>query len=379
MLMPDDKIFSLTELQKQILASESIKQIPWGSLRKPPDYSNSIFENGALERGQGAIAYGPSGCGKSTLAFQASGCWAAGMAGMHIMPVKPLRIAALQTEDSLNDLRKYCEGIFAQRIFTPEKIALIEKNFLIMEPVPGGDPEYLKKLLDDVATGYQPDLILLNPLLAFCTADYTRELGALLYQVIDPVIKKHGIGFLGVHHTTKPRDTSAYKAHEHQYLAAGDARIANWPRLSIQLEPVAINPVLVARLRIAKRWQCIPWLNEKGEPTNERYIKHSSGLIWWEDASQEEADSAREDEAPRKILDILPAPSEQGVIRDELRVRAKNKLNIGKDKADAWLNIMLFDGLVERYEFQTEGKGKGRGKGKGKPKRKVALFRRAYE
>jgi hypothetical protein len=40
---------------------------------------------------------------------------------------------------------------------------------------------------------------------------------------------------------------------------------------------------------------------------------------------------------------------------------------------------MLFDGLVERYEFQTEGKGKGRGKGKGKPKRKVALFRRAYE
>jgi len=190
----------------------------------------------------------------------------------------------------------------------------------------------------------------------------------MLYQVIDPIIKKHHVGFLGVHHTTKPiyKDTSGYGAYDYQYLAAGDARIANWPRASMQIEPVATNPILTACFRITKRWQRLRWVNERGEPTRERYLKHSA-KIWWDDATQEEVESASANENPREILDILPPASAPGMIREAIRVRAKNKLHIGKGKADDWLKIAMQDGIVDRYEEPTTGN------------RKIALFRRAYD
>jgi hypothetical protein len=346
------------------------KRISWEELEKQPDLSSSLLENRALERGQGGLLFGPSGCGKSTLGFQMCSCWSAGMAGAHIAPVKPLRIAILQTEDSVNDLREYCDGILSQKCFTPEKIALVRRNLIVLEPVPGGPPDYLRALLNVVAEEYEPDLISLNPLLAFCAADYVKELGSILYTVIDPVIKKHHIGFWGVHHTPKPfhnKASGSYGAYDFQYLAAGDARIANWPRLSLQIEPISANPVLMACFRIAKRWQRIAWLNEHGEPTRERFLKHSPDKIWWTDATQEEANSSRENEEPRKILDILPGPSEAGIIREEVHVRAKNKFKIGKCKADDWLKIELHDGMIVRSEIETESK------------RKTALFRRQYE
>jgi hypothetical protein len=345
------------------------KQLSWEELEKPVDLSNSLLERRALERGQGMLLFGPSGCGKSTLAHQICTCWAAGMPGAHIRPMKPLKIAIVQTEDTENDFREYREGVWSEECFTKEKIALIKKNLIVLEPVPGGSPNYLRSLLDNVAEEFRPDLISLNPLLAFCAADYTRELGSMLYAVIDPIIKYHHIGFLAVHHTPKPFSKAgvSYGAYDYQYIAAGDARIANWPRLSLQLEPIAANPILLACLRIAKRWQRIAWLNEHDEPTRERFMKHSSGRIWWEDAAQDEAEAARENEDPRKILDILPPPSEPGIIRDEIHVEAKNKLKIGEAKANKWLAIELEKGMVHRGEIIT------------KANRKAAVFRRMYE
>jgi hypothetical protein len=378
--MPRDSALGL-ELQQQIAeitkgensTEENIIFIPkplsFEELQQPLDLSDNLIEDRALERGAGAILFGPSGCGKSTLAHQICTCWSAGMPGAHLRPVKPLRIAILQTEDSKNDVREYRADILSEPCFTEEKIALVKENLIVFPPIPGGSPSYLHGLLDFVAGKYKPDLISLNPLLAFCAADYTRELGAMLYNVIDAIVKRHHIGFLGVHHTPKPFSKAglSYGAYDYQYLAAGDARIANWPRLSLQLEPISANPVLTACFRIAKRWQRVKWLNEHGEPTRERFLKHSTDKIWWCDATQDEAEAARENEDPRKILSILPAPTEPGIIREEIHVLAKNKLNVGKDKANAWLKIELHNKMVDRYPGTSESN------------RKIALFRRIYE
>jgi hypothetical protein len=359
----------LKDVQPDTSTEISLKRIPFEQLQRPPDDKNAIFENRSLEYGQGGLLFGPSGCGKSTLAFQACTCWAAGLAGAHIAPVKPLKIVILQTEDSVNDLRAYVDGILSEDCFTPEKITLVKENLIVPEPVSGGDPHYLRGLLDLAANKYKPDLISLNPLLAFCAADYTRELGSMLYTVIDPVIKAHHVGFLGVHHTPKPfsKAGQSYGAYDYQYLAAGDARIANWPRLSLQLEPLAVNPVLIACLRIAKRWQRIRWMNEFGEPTRERFIKHSPDKIWWADATQNEVTLARETENAGEILEILPGPSEPGILREEIRILAKNELGVGRNKADDWLKIELHAGMVVREEIASQGN------------RKTALFKRAYE
>lgn len=108
--------------------------LTWTELRQPVDFKDNLLGDRFLERGRGLIIYGPAGCGKSVAAHQASAEWSAGIAGLHITPAFPLKIIILQTEDSLNDLRESLAGILASSIFTSEKLALVERNLIILPP-----------------------------------------------------------------------------------------------------------------------------------------------------------------------------------------------------------------------------------------------------
>jgi len=339
--------------------------LKWEELRQPVDYRDNLLGDRFLERGQGLILYGPAGCGKSVAGLQAVSEWAAGLNGLHITPAFPLKTLVLQTEDSLNDTRESLAGILGSSAFNLEKLALVEQNLIILPPVPGGTGGDLALLVNAAVNEHKPDLILVNPLLAFCSGDPTKDLGGLLYQTIDPIIKRHRVGFLGVHHTPKTnnRDTSAYGVHDWQYLAAGDARVANWPRAMIQIEPVAKG---VYRFRASKRGQRTGWTWD-AEPTTERYFRHATGGVRWLDATPEDASEAEALESYRTIASILPPASEDGISRARVRQLAKEKLKVGKAKADDWLKLAVEDGIVERVETP------------GANNRKVALFRLATE
>jgi hypothetical protein len=274
--------------------------------------------------------------------LQAVAEWAAGRKGFHIRPSGPLKTVIIQTEDSLNDTRESLAGILSD--FDEDALTIVEQNLIILPPVPGGTASDLSALIGSAATEHSPHLFLCNPLLAFCPGDPSKELGGLLYQMIDPVIKRHRVGFLGVHHTPKTnnRDTSKYGAHDHQYLAAGDARVANWPRAMIGIEPVAKG---VYRFRASKRWQRTGWTWDN-EGTGERYFRHALNEIRWVDATPEDAAEAQAVESYKTILQILPDSSDPGISRERIRDSAKAKLGIGKHKADGWLKLAIEDGLV---------------------------------
>jgi len=296
-------------------------------------------------------------------ALQAVAEWAACLDGFHIAPARALKIVVLQTEDSLNDTRESLSGILSSSVFTREKLLLVERNLIVLPPVLGGTGHGLAELLQAATREHKPDILHVNPLLAFCPGDPARELGGLLYQFVDPILKRYRVAFLGVHHTPKTnnRDTSGYGAHDYQYLAAGDARIANWPRAMLQIEPVAKG---VYRFRASKRGQRIGWTWD-GEPTTERYFRHAVGQVRWIDATPEDAHEAEAVESYRTITGVLPLASEDGISRERIRQLAKESLKIGKDKADAWLKLAFEDGLIERVEVL------------GETNRKVALFRLA--
>lgn len=335
----------------------------WLSLRQPVDYTDNLLGDRLLERCQGLILYGPSGCGKSVAGLQAAAEWAAGLDGLHIVPARALKTVVLQTEDSLNDTRESLKGILASSVFTPEKLLLVEQNLIILQPVPGGTGHGLAELLRSACREHRPDILHVNPLLAFCPGDPARELGGLLYQFVDPVLKENRVGFLGVHHTPKTnnRDTSGYGTHDHQYLAAGDARVANWPRAMIQIEPVAKG---VYRFRLAKRGHRAGWTWDS-EPTSERYFKHAASEVRWLDATPEDAQAAEAVESYRTIATVLPGAGEQGISRERVRQLAKDRLHIGKVKADGWLKLGIEDNIIERVENIGDNK------------RLVALFRQS--
>lgn len=299
------------------------------------------------------ILFGPAGVGKSTANFQACAEWGAGLPAFHIKPARPLRIVMVQTEDSLDDLRECRAGVFESTVFGSAEIKLVRQNLIILPPIAGCDPVKLALLLDAAAGKHKPDLIAVNPLLAFVPDDPAREIGRLLYHHIDPVIKRHQIGFLGTHHTPKMnnRDTTGYGAFDHQYLAAGDARVANWPRGMLLIEPMANG---VFRFRCVKRWRRIGWqLN--GEPVQERSFRYADRAIRWVDATPEEATRAAKVEDYRRILEVLPKADEKPVSRERIRDEARNKLNVGRDRADAWLKLAYEDGLAEKVSVPGEG------------------------
>lgn len=329
---------------------------PWAELSKPVSYADNLLGNRFLERGQGLLLYGPAGCGKSVAGLQGCVEWSAGLDGLHIAPVQPLRIVIIQTEDSLDDTREALAGIRASSCLKPEHQEAIERNLFILPAVPGGSPDILARYIEQAATQFKPDLLLVNPLLAFCPGDPARELGGILYGTVDPIIKRHRLGFLGVHHTPKTnnRDTSDYGRHDHQYLAAGDARVANWPRAMVQIEEVRYPTY---RFRIAKRGARAGWTWD-GKPTTERYFQHHACEVRWIDAMPEAVTEAKQTENYREIVSVLPAPDKPGISRDRVQENAKAQLGIGKHKADSWLKLAIEDGIVERIEVESEHKRK---------------------
>ncbi|MDE2105466.1 MAG: AAA family ATPase [Patescibacteria group bacterium] len=357
----------IAELDEEPTGNTSLPPaLTLSELDAPLDLSENLLGDRWLEYHQGALLYGPAGCGKSVAAHQACCEWAAGLAGLHIQPARPLRIVIIQTEDSLNDLRETRAGILASSCFGPEQLALVRKNLVILAAVPGGNPADLAALLDGAASEYQADLLHVNPLLAWCATDPTKDLGHLLYQVIDPVLKRHRTSFFGVHHTPKMNriDTSGYGQHDHQYLAAGDARVANWPRAMVM---IAESKFPVYRFLLTKRGHRAGWTWD-GKPTFERFFKHHSAPeIRWVDAMPAEVEQAEAVENYNDLSDLLPAADKPGISRERIRDLAKNKLGIGKHKADEWTKLLVEDGKLERLEVPT------------KSKRKEALFRRALE
>lgn len=330
-----------------------IAPIPWHSLLEPVSYSDNQLGDRFLEAGQGFILFGPSGSGKSVAALQMGCEWAAGLPGLHIRPERPLRVVVLQTEDSLNDQREVLSGILDDPKFTPEHQKLVQDNLVILPQAAGGSPGELARAMDRYAAKFKPDMISVNPLLAFCDKDPTKELGGILYQHIDPVLKRRKISFLGVHHTTKTnnKDTSQYKSHDYQYLAAGDARVANWPRAMISIEEVGRG---VYRFRLAKRDHRAGWtLN--GKATDVLYFRRHRP-IRWVDATLEDVHESEWVENYRVLVSVLPNPDQEPISRDRIRDLAKKTINVGKHKADSWLKLLIEDKLVEQVQIETENK-----------------------
>lgn len=305
-----------------------------------PGDPTTILGNRYLSRGDGAVLSSTSGMGKSAMAIQMAIRWSLEMECFGIKPARPLRILYVQSEDSDGDVAEVTASIAHVMKLTPEQIAAVNLNVVIVTDRVNRGAQFLASLKAHIES-HKPDLVIINPLQAFVDGDITasKDLGAFLREGLNSLNEPASFAYLLVHHTTKPatgKERAERLWHEVMYDMAGGAEIINWARaiLSLRATPTEgqFNLVLAKRGKRAGVTKQVPqgtgW---RLEITTVVPLKHADGhlpsgqpTIFWETRPEDqkpakEGPTGRPEKYPFKdYRSLMPARESQGLPMSQL-------------------------------------------------------------
>lgn len=209
------------------------------SLQQPDD-PNILLGNRWLCRGDGAILASTSGMGKSSLLFQAAVCWALGrdlFGGCR--PNRPLTTLIFQSEDSDGDIAEMKESLFHAMKLTAAEQAEVGRRVIVVTDRIHRGPSFRAELKRQIAL-HHPDLVAINPLLAFIGGDVNdaAEAGQFLREYLNGLNEPPTHAYIIVHHTAKPpKERADRRWNEVMYDMAGSADLTNWARAIMSLRP----------------------------------------------------------------------------------------------------------------------------------------------
>ncbi len=214
---------------------------PLTSFALPPKSDPStLIGRRYICRGDGVILSSTSGMGKSTLSIYLAAHWALARAPFGAFPpAKPITSLIFQSEDSEGDVAEMqlstCHGMQ----LTPEDTTLVGERVKIVTDRVNRGPAFIKAMKAQIAL-HKPDIVWINPLLAFLGADINdaEEAGNFLRGGLNGANEPATHAYILIHHTSKPpKEKSARKWNEVMYDMAGSADLTNWARAVISLRP----------------------------------------------------------------------------------------------------------------------------------------------
>lgn len=327
---------------------------PIGSLLPPtPDDGTELLRSRFLCRGGGALLVGQSGQGKSSLVVQMTLLWSIGRACFGFTPAQSLRTLIVQAENDDGDLHEMFCGICDGLQLSPEDRRRAGDSVLIFnEDCRSGD--VFMAQLDTLATRYTPDLIVIDPALAYVNGDTkdAEAVGAFLRRGFNPILHRHNCGGIVVHHTTKQRADGPQATHDFLYSGAGSIEWTNWARAVLSLETKGNG---CFALHAPKRGSRIGWKLPDGRPEFVRFIRHarSPGTICWQDVDAGEVEQvARTGKSKADLLAHVPTtePIPQTVLLEKA-----NAAGIGQKKARAFLDELIAAGTLHLWLVKRKG------------------------
>ena len=266
-----------------------------GSLELPePNSPEELLKHRFLCRGGSLLFVGPTGVGKSSCIMQGAILWSIGKPFFGIEPVRPIKTLIIQAENDEGDLAEMRDGIFMGLgdAITAEECATARKSITIcMVDTVTGDA--FGPLLNTLVSEHKPDVVVMDPALAYIGGDALKQMDVtrFLRTTISPVVHKHNIGLIIVHHTNKPprgEEKSDWKAGDFAYLGQGAAEWANMARGVMGIRSIGSHEVF--ELVLGKRGGRVGWKDGKGVKIYSKKIAHSKehGVICWRELSDEE-------------------------------------------------------------------------------------------
>ena len=219
-----------------------------------------------LERGGSAFWVSTAGTGKSIGSFQLAHAMSMGRPFCGLRPRGRLKFWIFQSEDSERRNAQDRIDVRAElaELYGDENTAEAWRGIKLIKLTGKVGTEFLAELdkLLGQAEGYgvQPDVIILNPFLAFVGGPITD--GAYVTPFLrggmidgehtcglQSILERHGVGALIYHHTPKPPTDSELdkwmKSAFPEYQGAGSSDITNWGRSFVTMMKVKDHPNMV--------------------------------------------------------------------------------------------------------------------------------------
>jgi hypothetical protein len=226
--------------------------------------------------------------------------------------------------------------------------------------------------IDAFLTQYPADILIINPLTGFCSADLKDEtaMNDFLRNKLNAVMAKHHCAPMIVAHMPKGEVAKIddKEWYEWMYVLSGCVTLTNWARAILVFIPSKTRGTY--KFITAKRPAQSGWI----EP--EYYFAHSKKnveigdddfeIIQWLPATSDQIKQAAPEPKPRPKIDVTSQLIHQKMspitdyTRDSFRVWCHETFKMGYHTADTFRSGMVQTGLIE----EIEGDGKGAAKSK---------------
>jgi hypothetical protein len=246
---------------------------------------------------------GPTGAGKSSLVVQMASLWSMGEPFCGVAPVRPLRVLYVQAENDKGDSAEEVQGFAnSMKLIFTERMELWNTNFKLLPQAERVGVDFIRWLEAEILA-HQADIACIDPLLSYLDIDIMRQeaCSRFLNCVVQPVLRRTGCVFIGVHHTSKTRPQNPkYQASDSasSYEGLGSSVLANWARATMTLSCVDdINFKLV----LGKRGNRAMATHPDGQPASTLWLQHGRTDIFWRQVAPPEQ-AAQGEKAKKQTL-----------------------------------------------------------------------------
>jgi hypothetical protein len=326
---------------------------PLSDIHVEEDGDDELLADNYLRRGGAILLAGPTGIGKSSLAMQLAVGFALNLDTLGFRPVRPLATLIVQAENDASDLCQMRNGIFGGFDLTEDQEAFVN-DFVATVTIDDCMGAKFGPRLNRAIRDWHPDLVILDPLLAFVGGDIAKQevASTFLRGVLNPILHRANVGLLALHHTGKPpRDPKEGAAPLADYIGLGSSELSNWPRGILALHRTD-NPS-VFRLEAGKRGGRLEWMDANQVRTSNRFISHAQHGIFWEECTPEQEQRVVKRE--KEPSDLMPHVPLTGSIPQTVLFEKASAAGVGTKKSRAFLDELVHAGKLHIWRVPRPG------------------------
>lgn len=318
--------------------------------------ANSLLGDCFLERGRMILIQGSSGAGKSKFAQAVAGSAAAGFDFLDMRPCGPLKVLFFQAEDSVEDLAESIQGFCKHTLLGDQPAIQRMTENLTIASVFGLSGALFLEWVDAMCEANKPDVIVLDPLLAFLGCDMVdqKAVTTFLRSLLHPILIKHNCGCIAVHHKRKGKKGDSPDIDQ----SLGSMEFAAFARGIISLD-VSEGRHRELTVKVVKRQRQLGWTKSSGEPTDEKFLLKGVDGVYFTEVAAFDLPEVKVGGRPSRvdvgiIANFIHTERAKGATDEALVASVATKFSYSTKQAKRYVSETPAEAAAGPREVQTE-------------------------